>query len=436
MQLKKVVIISGAGSLIPWGAPSTKEITKTICEDRDFVTVDGEPFGNYLYNYLKLVIKKRNYVEINFESIMYLAELILNYYEHNEFTSYPNLIFNIKKNFINQINKFEKIYLTYKFKEWFHISNISNTSFLGKQYGERGVFIGFIRRSHKLVCDLVNRYSSINNYKKHSILNEKLKNFFNDLNLLYKIRYNTLNYDNLPVDVSGIDFFDGFDLKLNTDSSDYLRSQSKKIKNKYIKEIRLFNYKKFYSDKYLNSYFNLHGSFNYHIFPVDNYFQLVKNKFRTTSGELASFNTTQEDFHIMNTNIISGLNKAQKIFYEPFSHFYSRFKIDAINSKFIICIGYSFSDLHINDAIINSMRINTNSKLFLVNHPLMSESDLKIYLSELLGKTLLGTILRTPHRKSKLYEMKGEWFVFCKRLWIYKNGYEVFLKKKEWEIFL
>lgn len=55
MQIKtknKIIILNGTGAAIPWGAPSTNQITNKICQDKVFKSRTGQPLRDWIYKNL------------------------------------------------------------------------------------------------------------------------------------------------------------------------------------------------------------------------------------------------------------------------------------------------------------------------------------------------------------------------------------------------
>ena len=80
--MKKVVILTGAGAVLPWGAPTTKDITEKIKNDKEFVTKNNKPLGKYLYSILREHYKKDSQ-NINFEHIIDFVDLLYAYYQRD-----------------------------------------------------------------------------------------------------------------------------------------------------------------------------------------------------------------------------------------------------------------------------------------------------------------------------------------------------------------
>ena len=67
-------------------------------------------------------------------------------------------------------------------------------------------------------------------------------------------------------------------------------------------------------------------------------------------------------------------NKLQ--FADPYLYLFSAFRFHTLKSKLIICIGYSFSDEHINGLISQALKQNENSKVLVVKYSNSEKNDI------------------------------------------------------------
>ncbi|MFW5983467.1 MAG: SIR2 family protein [bacterium] len=68
-------------------------------------------------------------------------------------------------------------------------------------------------------------------------------------------------------------------------------------------------------------------------------------------------------------------NKLQ--FADPYLYLFSAFRFHTLKAKLIICVGYSFSDDHINGLISQALKQNTLSKLLIATYDSRKQNDLK-----------------------------------------------------------
>lgn len=319
MNGNRNVVITGAGAVIPWGAPSTECLTNLLRNDDVFINEKGEKIGEFLY---ELLLKNRNVYNINprnFESILHFIE-VLYQYKLPEQASYgssfrPDEFYILPKRIENRLKSFEKSNPNFK----------SDGSRLDTAYGNEKVILkeSYYKELYShflfLIKEKVQAYDKVGNNNE---LNDLFRDFLESLKTNNSIlRYYTLNYDYLPTKLTGIKFFDGYNKKGIIDIP--------KIKNK----------------NNIDCYYNLHGSFELN--------------FVGEKSENCDLARTVKDYsgnYLIPTNIISGYNKVFRIFGDTYFHIYQKFIDDCYNADHIYIIGYSFGDLHINRAIRTAMQ--------------------------------------------------------------------------------
>lgn len=91
-----------------------------------------------------------------------------------------------------------------------------------------------------------------------------------------------------------------------------------------------------------------------------------KNNIKT--GKRGIEGTTQAGYSILETNIITGLMKPDKLLLSPFDIYYHRFANSLMTNPNLLVIGYGGSDLHINSLLNNyCRRHNRHRKIVVVN---------------------------------------------------------------------
>jgi len=333
MNNNRSVIITGAGAVRPWGAPSTKELTDLLRNDKVFIHNEYQSIGEYLYNTLSRKENEREprFNESNFETILYLIEVV---YEYRKSKSQMpdsffriNDIFNLKEDIDQQLQSFQNTN-----------PNIYSGHFLNTAFGEKRMiandyyyfelFLHFI----SLIKEKVEKYekAALENY---SDLNCRFNSFLDSLKQNKGIiRFYSLNYDYLPIMISNIPFFNGYD-----------------------KDSNKINVNRIVNDDKVDCYYNLHGSFrlNFKGEISNNYDSYYPQKSFSNNG-------------LIPTNIISGYNKLDRILGEPYLHFYNKLVEDCYKASYIFIIGYSFGDLHIN-AAINGAMLSGKAKLICID---------------------------------------------------------------------
>jgi hypothetical protein len=150
--------------------------------------------------------------------------------------------------------------------------------------------------------------------------------------LTYPLRIFTLNYDKC--------------IEENTNNEGFEFS----CERGFDKDTRQWNHKRFSEvvkddepDIYL---YKLHGSIDW------------KRDLKTNIVEFVNREPTEPDL------IFGTQNKIQ--FSDPYLYLFSEFRHYTLNAKLIICIGYSFSDVHINGLIGQALKQDNNTKLLSV----------------------------------------------------------------------
>lgn len=62
------------------------------------------------------------------------------------------------------------------------------------------------------------------------------------------------------------------------------------------------------------------------------------------------------------------MNKASRILFPPHLQFYNSFYTDCIRADQLMIIGYSFSDVHINQTIKSALKANNKLKVLIVDY--------------------------------------------------------------------
>src|ERR1035437_6742743 len=101
---KRLLVLSGAGAAVPWGAPTTSAITTRITSDLVFTTADGKPLGLYLMNKLQAFYYKEPHL-INFETLLNCIEDLYSFFASkyrsgiNKYRSNKPIFFDLKDDF-------------------------------------------------------------------------------------------------------------------------------------------------------------------------------------------------------------------------------------------------------------------------------------------------------------------------------------------------
>ncbi len=333
MNNNRSVIITGAGAVLPWGGPSTVELTNLLCKDKVFINNEDQSIGDYLYNILSRKENEREprFNEPNFETILYLIEVIYEYrkskFQMPDCFFRINDIFNLKEDIDQQLLTFQNTN-----------PNFYSERFLNTAFGEKRLiandffYYELLLHFIFLIKEKIDKFEK-SEFEKFSDLKERFNHFLDSLKLNNGvIRFYTLNYDDLPVQISKISFFKGYDVDSNK-----------------------IDVKRIVNDNHVDCYYRLHGSFRLNLKGE------ISDNYDHCSPQMNFSNN-----ELIPTNIISGYNKLDRILGDSYFHFYNKFVNDCYKASQIFIIGYSFGDSHINAAIKGAM-LSGKAKLICID---------------------------------------------------------------------
>jgi hypothetical protein len=407
---KKTIILSGAGAVVPWGAPSTKEITEEIISDNLFISDTGQTIGEWIYHKL-LGFYHQDKDLVTFETILNAIEYLNTFFLSKEKaggTSNKNLMpafLNIKDD-IWEILWFDKIY---KKESGLWTAGDERTSPLF-WYDNASFFLTVFRH-------FINKIASkIEAYSKKSGDNPVLNNLFNEFLQSQGgiIRFYTTNYDRIIPAIFKLKLFEGF-----TQNKDGWK----------------FNLAKVLNDKNINTYYNLHGSVHYKLDFPDNV-MFDPNEYFSDFGSGASNKNDQDGKEIINSNIITGFNKSSRILTNPYSQFYHRFYEDCLTADKIFIIGYSFGDIHLNTAIKTASFAKKDLKIVCIDYMVYNDKSInKETLSDWIYANQNKNFL-DPNYKHRLGQILNPFDALdpnnSDRIKIYRKGFQQFLEHKQW----
>ena len=405
-KYKRPLLLTGAGFATIWGAPSTSDITSYIRTATVFNTITGQPVGDWFYHKLCNVYHQ-DQGSVNFELIMNYVENLHSYFDSKYRvgkSQWKNAIYAFLKEdpSLYEILEFDRIYSREKKR---YIAR--DPDFFGdfEDYNEffRVVYQYFVQQIYKTI----HSYTQKTNLNGDIDINIWLKEFIDDLSTAGSFKIYSTNYDrNIPQIVTG-KFHEGFsgsrkDIE-GYSPNDVLRGQP-------------------------FCHYNLHGSTYY------------KNDFRkgliiTDENQLNfggySSRRDQESRVMLNEEIITGLNKASGILRSPFSEFYHRFYQDCLESDLIVIAGYSFGDMHINNALRSAGILNLSQQLRIIDYhaingePLLesTENDWVDHVKRF-GRNFIGS----QHPFYKILTTENDL-----NFKIFRKGMAAFLERKEWK---
>ena len=404
MNIKKTIVLTGAGAAIPWGAPTTKKITDTLLLDLTFRSYTGQSIGSWLHHKL-IGLYHRDPATVNFETIINALEYLITFYSSKERSSiarFKNVMpaFFEEKDYLEEILSFNKIY-DIDNDNWY--SNNDNDKFISSWNENDDFFVNVLRRFiHIIICQ-------IEIYSKELLnkvdLNRSLNDFLSSIN--NPLRCYTTNYDRLIPKVFTGDMFEGF-----SDNNGSLKFDLKKVLN----------------DETSNIYYNMHGSVHYK-YDKPNNVKLVIDDYEYNFNK--GINNDKDKMNRHNSNIITGFNKSSKILTNPYSHFYLRFSLDCLNADKIYIIGYSFSDFHINNAIKTALLANSKLKILCVTYMMDNNIQGIENQNEWIVYDRKGKKFLTEDFKRNIEDEIMDKSI-SNRIFVYRYGFEQFLNNKQW----
>ena len=325
--MKKILILLGAGTAIPWGAPTTECITKKIINSGKFINNHEIKIGEFIYNELKMHIQvapELTEKSINFESIINVVEILINN------LAKANLI--LGNGFLEIKPLVENI-----FNEEYLYNWQKNNEFEGfeKQFILQSIHNEFYNNVKIAIEKYIPNFTNEKN-----IYNQFLRNLISSLQEEYFLRIYTLNYDNMfpAICTDNSHFFNGFFEKPDRNTKKFKPDISGII-----------------TRRNENCFFNLHGSIYYSFWEPDETIEDIPDYY-CLCNEPYNFGDPNQSFKngILFTPFITGFNKIQKTSFEPFKAFSTSFYLDCLDADVVLVIGYSFSDDYINSVLKNS----------------------------------------------------------------------------------
>jgi hypothetical protein len=350
---KSVVILTGAGAAIPWNAPTTQKITQKICQDKTFATRTGQPLALWFLNKLQNFYH-RDPECVNFETILNSIDWLCSFYSSQLRGGYSKFKVQLPA-FFKSTDDLEDII------DFGRIYEVKNNLWFSKN--ERAKFYAgwndidyFFENVYKLYINLIIReietYEHLCLEDAFNPLNIILNQFLDELAGKKKtVRTYTLNYDRVIPKISNIVFFEGF----TPDNDGVLKYDNQKV----------------LTDYNTNCFYNLHGSIHYEQDWPD-HVKLEPEKAIYNFGSGSSSNNDQESRKLINSNIITGLNKSSRIMQNPFSQFYHTFYNDCLKADIVYIFGYSFSDIHINKAIMEGLKVNSKQIIMIAGFDIIT----------------------------------------------------------------
>jgi hypothetical protein len=391
---KRNVFLFGAGAVIDWGAPTTKDLTDSIVK-WGFKAKDGKTITFHIKDILE-----RNGHSVNFETILSVIEELIVFYagtirsEHKNSLMAPFLSENnILSSFLNysvngDLNS--RYFLNIPNNELSSDRSASSEK-LPNQFFFESLLTNLLSGIEARVEDY-NYHSetkSVIENQNNKTLNDSFSNWIKDfVNKKGIVRLYSLNYDRLNkviLENRGVDVFEGFNSKAVVDFSNDIELNLKRIIND--------------TDCICN--YNLHGCANWKLKELSNLNTFLP--FLTGGVHIADnydevpSSEVERGKSIICTNIIAGYQKAQRSVLSPYKQMQAAFDRDCLNANNIFIIGYSFSDEHINESIKMTLIFNKDVKIHIIDCG---------FWKNLFSKYHSGFIQISPYSENKDFSSK------------------------------
>ena len=238
MNKKREIFLYGAGAVIDWNAPPTKEFTRRIRETGFFIKNSQTRITEFIYQ--RLIKYGYEESEVNFETIInVIEELIVYYSEFNSKSKTPSLL----KAFLSENDLSELFNYSIKGGVRKHGFQLQvpcgmDYNYSGFSYWDENPDQFFLQHLINLLLseirNIVSEYSY--NTEGHSVIETESKNSLNFRKLFKSlsrdsiIRLYTLNYDNLfkgLLEKENINCFDGKLKVFTMDFSKYIELEMK-----------------------------------------------------------------------------------------------------------------------------------------------------------------------------------------------------------------
>lgn len=354
--MKQTVFLFGAGSSLPWGAPSTNDLTQLITKSGFKIKGEGDYITNFIYN--KLLQSVDN---VNFETILnVIEELIIFYTDEQKGAFFYSPFFDSED--LDKMLNFSIIGGVEQ--HGYVLQNPEEYKFFKPSYfNEKPSQFFFQHLFSELlstICGAISNYSyrttSYSVINPNSGVSQQFGKWITDKAKDSVIRMYTLNYDCLFKELmqnNGIDVFDGFDNSHEIQPGNEAHANINRI----------------YSDVESHIYYNLHGSIFWRVFSNDfNQAEVLHvGTVDIPCNDYSCITQIEKGKTFPVSNIVSGYHKAHRVILSPLRHMYASFDRDCCMADSIFICGYSFGDAHINECIRTALRYNENVKIEIVD---------------------------------------------------------------------
>ncbi len=336
MNKDRITVLLGAGYAIPLGGPSTQKITDEIVKTH--IDEIDETLLEKLMESIKADEKiVAHHYTPNFEDLFHVIEIIWSY---------------IRKEDVD-----EEI-------DW------NRVIFKGIKYDiSVDEVIKISQKIYSIIFNEIRKYNDNAHIEKIETW-EKNKKFWDELLTKWKIDFLILNYDTTVEQMLGEDNYqDGF-------FEDMFPLSQKILKHYHVK--RFIPQK--LDEKNNNLIMHLHGCIKYGpktmgLFPKD-----IKKldyedsnddvyKYDSIDGIMEEWNAYWEESKknkFFMRPIITGGNKANKILINPYQFYHFELQRALIENKYLLIIGYSFSDSYLNSLLMRMKQLHGGKRRIVI----------------------------------------------------------------------
>lgn len=399
---KKTLLFLGAGANNQWVGATTKSITHKLIESDCFYCLIKE--------YLSDEIGR----PVNFEDIISTIDNLFLFYRGNQppIDSEIPLIFDVKKG----IDEYIK-----------HNSIGNEVEFVAVKF----------YKAINIIVKQIRDYAIVIDEKKES--NDLLAGFLKSISKNNIIRAYTTNYDRLPIDAckystkgKSITFNDGFSVR-----TDLKPSSSENIDDS--KRLKGFNLKEVLHNKDSNCYYNLHGSIYWDWIHEKEQFLLSDDPIdlELHSGDLMkdSIQKGNPNEPFLISPIITGYKKTQRLSLPPFNAYYNAFFYDCMECDTWYIIGYSFSDIHLNNLMKTAISHRREiPKIIYIDKQDVNSLKNGYNLNANFQDIFNGQVYKIFDKYKYIDD-----YLFCSndnKIFLYFDGFETFLRNNVWHSIL
>ncbi|MGB5822385.1 MAG: SIR2 family protein [Saonia sp.] len=303
--MKKLLVVLGAGASIDFGMPRVTDVDELFekLASQHFPIIENRTSVNdNLYNWVKSNFNKYELKNLNYEDMMFKIQSIASLSKNHK------ICFGNDSDYV-----LPKVFP--KIRSYYHYETIANSNELIKMNAVL---------NHGLLTTIREKSKNLQTEKEVEL--KRIKQFFNYLSQDFEIGFVNLNHDNV------------------------LLSAMPELKTGFDKDTGKFNSEIFYNNEW-NFCYHIHGSIHFNMEDENIMWKEDLNgKFGLGAPNRRSFDTEEGATHPMST-IITGKDKINQIYREPFRQYFLSLDKKIYESDTILFIGYGFNDSYLNELL-------------------------------------------------------------------------------------